>query len=45
MTAEFFSKKGGIHLVTERSQLKASISGILRLTPWYRGVRQGSKEQ
>lgn len=45
MTAEFFSKKGGIHLVTERSQMKASISGILRLTPWYRSLRQGHKEQ
>ena len=45
MTAEFFSKKGGIHLVTERSQLKASISGILRLTPWYRSIRQNHKEQ
>ncbi len=44
MTAEFFSKKGGIHLVTERSQLKASISGILRLTPWYRGVRQSNNQ-
>jgi acetyl-CoA carboxylase beta subunit len=35
MTSEFFSKKGGIHLVTERSQLKASIAGVLRLTPWH----------
>jgi acetyl-CoA carboxylase carboxyl transferase subunit beta len=35
MTSEFFSKKGGIHLVTERSQLKSSIAGVLRLTPWY----------
>jgi len=45
MTAEFFSKKGGIHLVTERSQLKASISGMLRLTPWYRSIKQNHKEQ
>lgn len=35
MTSEFFSKNGGIHLVTERSQLKSSIAGVLRLTPWY----------
>ncbi len=35
MTSEFFSKQGGIHLVTERSQLKSTISGLLRLTPWY----------
>lgn len=35
MTSEFFSKRGGIHLVTERSQLKSSISGVLRLTPWH----------
>jgi acetyl-CoA carboxylase carboxyl transferase beta subunit len=34
MTSEFFAKKGGIHLVTERSQLKSSIAGVLRLTPW-----------
>ncbi|HML94871.1 MAG TPA: carboxyl transferase domain-containing protein [Thermodesulfobacteriota bacterium] len=46
MTAEFFSKKGGIHLVTERSQLKAAISGILRLTPWLRADNgQSQKEQ
>lgn len=44
MTAEFFSKKGGIHLVTERSQLKSTISGILRLTPWFRNG-QSQKEQ
>jgi len=35
MTSEFFAKNGGIHLVTERSQLKSSIAGVLRLTPWY----------
>ena len=45
MTAEFFSKKGGIHLVTERNQLKAAISGILRLTPWFRAKAQSHKEQ
>ncbi|MCA9809449.1 MAG: hypothetical protein KC473_03855, partial [Candidatus Dadabacteria bacterium] len=45
MTAEFFSKKGGIHLVTERNQLKAAISGILRLTPWFRANAQSHKEQ
>ena len=45
MTAEFFLKKGGIHLVTERNQLKAAISGILRLTPWFRANGQSQKEQ
>lgn len=43
MTAEFFSKHGGIHLVTERSQLKTSIAGLLRLTPWYQRVRANSE--
>lgn len=45
MTSEFFAKKGGIHLVTERSQLKATISGILRLTPWYGTLTHDHKEQ
>jgi acetyl-CoA carboxylase carboxyl transferase beta subunit len=43
MTAEFFSKHGGIHLVTERSQLKTSIAGLLRLTPWYQRVSTHSE--
>ncbi len=43
MTAEFFSKHGGIHLVTERSQLKTSIAGLLRLTPWYQRVSTNSE--
>jgi len=38
MTSEFFAKSGGIHLVTERSQLKSSIAGLLRLTPWYKSM-------
>lgn len=36
MTSEFYTKNGGIHLVTERSQLKSSIAGMLRLTAWYK---------
>lgn len=39
MTSEFFSKKGGIHLVTERSQLKSSIAGVLRMTPWFERLK------
>lgn len=42
MTSEFFSKRGGIHLVTERSQLKSSIAGVLRLTPWYSRLKADS---
>ncbi|NIO79014.1 MAG: hypothetical protein GTN53_00450, partial [Candidatus Aminicenantes bacterium] len=44
MTSEFFAKQGGIHLVTERSQLKSSIAGILRLTPWYRSIKTEKKD-
>lgn len=44
MTAEFFSKHGGIHLVTERSQMKSSIAGVLRLTPWYKAISTKDKE-
>ena len=43
MTSEFFSKHGGIHLVTERSQLKSSIAGLLRLTPWYQRVQNSNE--
>lgn len=43
MTSEFFSKQGGIHLVTERSQLKTSIAGLLRLTPWYERIKTNSE--
>ncbi len=42
MTSEFFSKQGGIHLVTERSQLKSTIAGLLRLTPWYQNVNSNN---
>lgn len=38
MTSEFYTKNGGIHLVTERSQLKSSIAGVLRLTAWYKSL-------
>jgi acetyl-CoA carboxylase carboxyl transferase subunit beta len=44
MTSEFFSKRGGIHLVTERSQLKSSIAGVLRLTPWYNREKSGQSQ-
>lgn len=43
MTSEFFSKQGGIHLVTERSQLKSSIAGLLRLTPWYHNIKSNNE--
>lgn len=43
MTSEFFAKQGGIHLVTERSQLKTSIAGLLRLTPWYQRFSTNSE--
>jgi acetyl-CoA carboxylase carboxyl transferase beta subunit len=43
MTSEFFSKQGGIHLVTERSQLKSTIAGLLRLTPWYQNVNSNNE--
>ncbi len=44
MTAEFFAKHGGIHLVTERSQMKSSIAGVLRLTPWYKTLETEDKD-
>jgi hypothetical protein len=44
MTSEFFSKRGGIHLVTERSQLKSSIAGVLRLTPWHDRKKGGQSQ-
>jgi len=31
MTSEYYSKHGGIHLVTERNQLKSAISGLMKL--------------
>ena len=39
-TSEFYAKHGGIHLVLERSQLKSAISGLLRLTPWYKRFKK-----
>ncbi len=38
MTSEFYMKQGGIHIATERSQLKSVIAGALRLTPWYKNL-------
>lgn len=43
MTSEFFNTHGGIHLVTERSQLKSSIAGALRLTPWHQRFESKSE--
>ena len=43
MTSEFFNEQGGIHLVTERSQLKSSIAGLLRLTPWHQRYKTNSE--
>ncbi len=39
MTAEFYAKRGGIHLVIERAQLKSTISGLLRLPPWNKRLK------
>lgn len=31
MTSEFYSKHGGVHLVTERNQLKSVLSGLIKI--------------
>lgn len=45
MTSEFFMQNGGIHLVTERKQLKSSIAGVLRMTDWYKSLETGSSHE
>jgi acetyl-CoA carboxylase carboxyl transferase subunit beta len=40
MTAEFYAKQGGIHLVTERHQLKSVLAGLLRFPPWNRRIKK-----
>jgi acetyl-CoA carboxylase carboxyl transferase beta subunit len=39
-TSEFYAMQGGINLVIERAQLKSALSGLLRLTPWYKRYRK-----
>jgi len=38
MTSEFYAEEGGIHIVTERKQLKSLVSGMLKLTEWYKNT-------
>lgn len=38
MTSEFYAEEGGIHIVTERKQLKSLVSGMLKLTAWYKNM-------
>ncbi len=40
MTAEFYARHGGIHLVTERHQLKSTIAGLLALPPWNKRLKK-----
>ncbi len=40
MTAEFYAKHGGIHLVVERHQLKSVIAGLLRFPPWNKKLKK-----
>lgn len=39
-TSEFYATHGGINLVIERAQLKSVVSGLLRMTPWYKRYRK-----
>jgi len=41
MTSEFYENHGGIHLVIERRQIKSTIAGLLKVTHWYRNLRDG----
>jgi acetyl-CoA carboxylase carboxyl transferase beta subunit len=40
MSAEFFAQQGGIHAVVNRREMKSLIAGVLRMTPWYRELKQ-----
>lgn len=40
MTAEFFARHGGIHAVVKRHEIKSLIAGVLRMTPWYRAIKE-----
>jgi acetyl-CoA carboxylase carboxyl transferase subunit beta len=39
MTAEFFAQCGGIHAVVKRQEIKSLLAGVLRMTPWYRELK------
>ncbi|HEX3036905.1 MAG TPA: carboxyl transferase domain-containing protein [Thermodesulfobacteriota bacterium] len=45
MTAEFYAKHGGIHLVTERGQLKSLIAGLLGFPPWNKRLRKHTNSE
>ena len=39
MTSEFFARNGGVHAVVKRHEMKAMLAGVLRMTPWYRALK------
>lgn len=39
MSSEFYEKHGGIHLVLERRQIKSALAGVLKVTHWYRNIK------
>lgn len=45
ITAEFYAKHGGIHLVTERGQLKSVIAGLLGFPPWNKRLKKHSNSE
>lgn len=45
MTSEYYSKHGGIHLVTERNQLKSVVSGLVKLKGFKRIKKQNNNTE
>jgi acetyl-CoA carboxylase carboxyl transferase beta subunit len=45
MTAEFFAEHGGMHLVTERRQLKSIITGLLLFPPWNKRFKKQAESE
>lgn len=45
MTSEYYSKHGGIHLVTERNQLKSAVSGLVKLKGFKRVKKQNNNTE
>jgi len=43
MSSEFYEKHGGIHLVLERTQIKSALTGLLKLTHWYKFIKEGPR--
>ncbi|HSG30801.1 MAG TPA: carboxyl transferase domain-containing protein [Thermodesulfobacteriota bacterium] len=39
MSSEFYEQHGGIHLVLDRKQIKSALAGILKVTHWYRNIK------